>query len=72
MKTLRRKLNRLPALGRAVDFARALAEKRVADRGAALGFLYIDGHVRVYHGKRTIPKTHVARRRLAMPATTDY
>jgi hypothetical protein len=72
VKTLRRKLNRLAALGRAVDFARALAEKRVADRGAALGFLYIDGHVRVYHGKRTIPKTHVARRRLAMPATTDY
>ena len=72
VKTLRRKLNRLAALGRAVDFARALAEKRVADRGAAMGFLYIDGHVRVYHGKRTIPKTHVARRRLAMPATTDY
>jgi transposase len=72
VKTLRRKLNRLATLGRAVDFAHALAKKRVADRGAAMGFLYIDGHVRVYHGKRTIPKTHVARRRLAMPATTDY
>lgn len=72
VKTLRRKLNRLAALGRAVDFGQALAQKRVANRGAAMGFLYIDGHVRVYHGKRTIPKTHVARRRLAMPATTDY
>jgi hypothetical protein len=28
--------------------------------------------VRVYHGKRNIPKTHVARIRLAMPATSDY
>lgn len=72
VKTLRRKLSRLAALGRAADFGRALAQRRVADRRAAVGFLYVDGHVRVYHGKRTLPKTHVARRRLAMPATTDY
>jgi hypothetical protein len=37
-----------------------------------MGFLYVDGHVRVYHGKREIPKAHVARMRLALPATTDY
>ncbi len=50
----------------------ALAARRVADRGTVIGFLYVDGHIRVYHGKRTLPKTHVARMRLAMPATTDY
>ena len=72
VKTVRRKLRRLAAAGRAAAFGRALAHRRVADRGAALGFLYIDGHVRVYHGQRTLPKTHVARMRLAMPATTDY
>ncbi len=72
VKTLRRKLSRLAACGRAAEFGRALAQRRVADRGAAMGFLYIDGHVRVYHGKRTLPKAHVARMRLAMPATTDY
>jgi DNA-binding CsgD family transcriptional regulator len=72
VKTLRRKLNRLAAFGRAAEFGKALAQRRVADRGAALGFLYVDGHVRVYHGKRTLPKAHVARMRLAMPATTDY
>ena len=72
VKTLRRKLSRLAAFGRAADLASALARKRVEDRGAAMGFLYVDGHVRVYHGKRTLPKAHVARRRLAMPATTDY
>jgi len=37
-----------------------------------MGFLYVDGHVRAYHGKRKIPKTHVARMRISMPATTDY
>jgi transposase len=72
VKTVRRKLSRLAACGRAADFGRALAHKRVADRGAAMGFLYLDGHVRVYHGQRPLPKAHVARMRLAMPATTDY
>lgn len=72
VKTLRRKLTRLAALGRATSFGRALAERRVAAHGAALAFLYVDGHVRVYHGKRCIPKAHVARMRIAMPATSDY
>jgi hypothetical protein len=72
VKTLRRKLTRLAGLGRSTRFGRVLAERRVAARGASMGFLYIDGHVRVYHGKTRIPKAHVARMRLSMPATTDY
>jgi transposase len=72
VKTLRRKLTRLAAFGQAAAFGRALAQKRVATRGAAFGFLYVDGHVRVYHGKHTLPKTHVAQMRRAMPATSDY
>jgi len=44
----------------------------VAQRGKALGFLYVDGHVRVYHGQKALPKAHVARMRLSLPATTDY
>jgi hypothetical protein len=72
VKTLRRKLTRLASYGRAADFGRTLAERRVATRGYAMGFLYVDGHVRAYHGKRNLPKTHVARIRLSMPATTDY
>jgi transposase len=72
VKTLRRKLTRLVAMGRAADFGRALAERRIAQRGHALGFLYVDGHVRVYHGKHTIPKAFVPQRRLAVAATTDY
>jgi hypothetical protein len=38
-----------------------------------MGFLYVDGHVRAYHGQRAISsKAYVARRHLAMPASTDY
>ena len=72
VKTLRRKLSRLALSGGATLFGHLLAERRVAALGAALGFLYVDGHVRVYHGQRDIPKAHVARMRIALPATTDY
>lgn len=72
VKTLRRKLTRLARLGGAERLGRLVAERRVAARGAALGFLYVDGHVRVYYGHRPLPKAYVARRHLALPATTDY
>ena len=72
VKTLRRKLARLAASARATDFGRALARRRVATHGNALGFLYVDGHVRVYHGKHDVSKTHIARMRIAMPGVTDY
>lgn len=72
VKTLRRKLTRLASYRKAEQFGRELARLRVTERGQLMGFLYVDGHVRVYHGKLRIPKTHVARIRLAMPATTDY
>ena len=72
MKTLRRKLTRLAGYHQAERLGAELARLRVEQRGKTMGFLYVDGHVRVYHGKRKIPKAHAARRRLAMPATTDY
>ena len=72
VKTVRRKLARLASFGRAAQLGHALALQRVAARGAAMGFLYADGHVRVYHGQRAIPKAHVARMRISLPATTDY
>lgn len=72
VKTLRRKLTRLAATGRAAQFGDALARRRVESRGKAMGFLYVDGHVRVYHGQHALPKAHVARMRISMPATSDY
>jgi hypothetical protein len=72
VKTLRRKLTRLAACHRAQQLGAQLARLRVAQRGHLMGFLYVDGHVRAYHGQRPISQTYVARRHLAMPATTDY
>jgi transposase len=73
VKTLRRRLTRLAARHCAVELGAELARRRVDQRGHLMGFLYIDGHVRAYHGQRDISsRAYVARRHLAMPATTDY
>jgi hypothetical protein len=56
----------------ATTFSRQLAERWVRDNADAVGLLYVDGHVRPYHGTaHTVPKGYVTRRRLCMPATTD-
>ena len=73
VKTLRRRLTRLAAHHRAEQLGAELARLRVIQRGHLMGFLYIDGHVRAYHGQRAIASSaYVARRHLAMPASTDY
>ena len=72
VKTLRRKLTRLATYQQATRLGEELARLRVQQRGRLMGFLYLDGHVRAYHGQREIPKAHLARMRLSMPATTDY
>jgi hypothetical protein len=72
VKTMRRKLTRLAAYQRAEQLGAELARQRVDQRGHLMGFLYVDGHVRAYHGQRRISQAYVARRHLAMPATTDY
>jgi transposase len=73
VKTLRRRLTRLAAHHCAEQLGAELARLRVDQRGHLMGFLYVDGHVRAYHGHRAIAsKAYVARRHLAMPASTDY
>jgi len=73
VKTLRKKLKELGSRNKAGGFISFLS-KRWADQDKdAIGFAYIDGHVRPYNGRQyKLPKTHVARRRLCMPATTDF
>ena len=73
VKTLRRRLTCLAARHCAEQLGTELARVRVDRRGHLMGFLYIDGHVRAYHGQRSISSNaYVARRHLAMPASTDY
>jgi hypothetical protein len=71
VKTIRRKLGELAAAGKAAELVMALARRHAAARPDALGFLYIDGHARVYYGTRTVQKTHVARLKFPAPATME-
>ncbi|MGH8885240.1 MAG: hypothetical protein ACRDYX_08730 [Egibacteraceae bacterium] len=40
-------------------------------RADAVGIFYADGRVRAWHGKHDVPKHHLARMRLSMPAAQD-
>jgi len=72
VKTLRRRVERLARQGKSEAFQRELARRRVEEHPEAMGFLYVDGHVRVYSGEVKLPKAHVTRMRLSMPATVDH
>ena len=71
VKTLRRKLAELAGHGKGAELQAALGRHHATVRPAAVGFLYLDGHVRVYSGTRQLPKTHIARMRIAGPATEE-
>jgi hypothetical protein len=73
VKTLRRKLKEMGQNSKSAEFMAELTRRWCNEDLDAIGFVYIDGHVRPYNGgKHKLPKTHVARRRLCMPATTDF
>lgn len=73
VKTLRRKLDEMAQQKKAAEFSRQLAAGWIKQDPDTVGFLYVDGHVRPYHGhKHDLPETHVACRRLCMDATTDF
>lgn len=73
VKTLRRKLKEMGQNSKSTEFMAELTRRWCNEDLDAIGFVYIDGHVRPYNGdKHKLPKTHVARRRLCMPATTDF
>jgi hypothetical protein len=71
VKTLRRKLSELAGHGKGAVLQAALGRHHASTRPDAVGFLYLDGHVRVYTGTRELPKTHIARMRIAGPATEE-
>jgi prepilin-type processing-associated H-X9-DG protein len=71
VSTIRRKLVELAEADKAGQLMGGLARRHVEGHPEAVGFLYVDGHVRTYHGTRRLPKAHVARMRIAMPATLE-
>jgi prepilin-type processing-associated H-X9-DG protein len=61
----------LCSLRRSDELLGALACHHATSHPKAMGILYVDGHVRAYHGGSDLPRAHLARARIAMAATTD-
>jgi len=73
VKTLRRKLGELGERQLARTFTARFTERWAADEPRELALLYVDGHVRPYHGrKHKLPKHHVQQRGRPMPGTKDF
>lgn len=72
VKTLRRKLHEIVSYNKAHQFKMEITTRWMEENKDVLGILYVDGHVKVYYGKRKTSKTYVTQRRMSMPATTDY
>ena len=73
VRCLREKMDALSAGNAAEVWAVHLCERWMTADPEAAGTLYIDGHVRVYHGSLTkLPRRYVTRQRLCLRGTTDY
>ena len=72
MKTLRRKIRAFAQKNRSLQFMKSLCERHLARLQATHLWLYVDGHVSVYSGKRKLKKHHVTRLRISMPSILDY
>ncbi len=72
-RCLRNKMDALSSGDGAELWAAQLSQHWLQSNYEAVGTLYIDGHVRVYHGHLTeLPRRYVSRERLCLRGVTDY
>jgi transposase-like protein len=73
VRCLRNKLSQLGQEEAPQRWASILSQDWTQQSVELAGTLYVDGHVRLYHGRRTkLPLRYVARQRLYLGGTTDY
>jgi transposase len=73
VRCLRKKLSQLSQNEAPLRWAGVLSQEWMERNPQLAGTLYVDGHVRLYHGKQTqLPRRYVARQRLCLRGTTDY
>jgi hypothetical protein len=73
VRTLRQKITVMAQTGDTESWMQELSKSWMESDPDEAGYLYIDGHVRVYHGsKAVLPRRFVSRERLCLRGTTDY
>ncbi len=73
VRTLRQKVKVLAEPEAVTEWGQLLSQQWMRAEPEEAGTLYVDGHVRVYHGGQTkLPRRYVARQRLCLRGITDY
>lgn len=73
VRCVRKKMGQLSHDQAAGKWAAVLSQDWMQQNPELAGMLYVDGHVRLYHGRQTeLPRRYVARQRLCLRGTTDY
>jgi hypothetical protein len=73
VRTLREKIGVLASTGKPAEWMKELSRGWMQGDPEEAGYLYVDGHVRVYHGEvAQLPRRYVCRERLCLRGTTDY
>jgi hypothetical protein len=73
VRTLREKITTMASTGDPAAWMKELSRAWMEEDPEEAGYLYVDGHVRVYHGKTAkLPRRYVSRDRLCLRGTTDY
>ena len=72
VRTLREKIGVLAGTGDPGAWMKELSKSWLEGDPEEAGYLYVDGHVRVYHGDvAKLPRRFVSRERLCLRGTTD-
>lgn len=73
VRTLREKIALMATTGDPGAWMKELSKSWMEGDPEEAGYLYVDGHVRVYNGElATLPRRFVSRERLCLRGTTDY
>ena len=73
VRTLREKIVLMANTGDPAAWMNELSKSWMDDDPEEAGYLYVDGHVRVYNGEvANLPRRYVSRERLCLRGTTDY
>ena len=73
VRTLREKVSVMATMGKPDAWMKELSKSWMENDPDEAGYLYVDGHVRVYNGKKAnLPHRYVSRDRLCLRGTTDY
>jgi len=71
-RCLRNKMDDLAGENEAENWAASLSRQWLDDSTCFTGFLYVDGHVKVYSGTNKLPRRFVSRARLCLRGISNY